>query len=66
MEYVAARRLARARARLTDSDRAAVVAEVARQSGFGHPGRFAVLYRRVYGESPSQTVARARYRTRPP
>ena len=65
MEYVAARRLARARARLTDSDRA-VVAEVARQSGFGHPGRFAVLYRRAYGESPSQTVARARYRTRPP
>ncbi len=66
MEFVAARRLARTRARLTDSDRATVVEEVARQSGFSHPGRFAVLYRRVYGESPSQTVARARYRPRPP
>lgn len=65
MEFVAARRLANARARLTDSDGATVVEEVARQSGFGHPGRFAVRYRRVYGESPSQTVARARYRSRP-
>jgi AraC-like DNA-binding protein len=65
MEFVAARRLANARARLADSDAATVVEEVARQSGFGHPGRFAVRYRRVYGESPSQTVARARYRPRP-
>jgi AraC-like DNA-binding protein len=65
MEFVATRRLARARARLTDSNLATVVEEIARQCGFGHPGRFAVLYRRVYGESPSQTVARARYRPRP-
>jgi AraC-like DNA-binding protein len=66
MEFVAARRLALARARLTNPDGGTVIEEVARQSGFGHPGRFAILYRRLYGESPSQTVAKARYRPRPP
>lgn len=65
MDFVASRRLALARARLDDADGTTVVEEVARQSGFGHPGRFAILYRRVYGESPSQTVASARYRPRP-
>jgi len=40
---------------------AAPVAEVAARHGFLHAGRFAADYRRRFGESPSQTLARARH-----
>ncbi len=36
------------------------IAAVAAAHGFGHVGRFAADYRRVYAESPSQTLRRAR------
>ena len=32
------------------------VTEVAQHWGFGHLGSFAVLYRKRFGESPSQTL----------
>jgi AraC-like DNA-binding protein len=65
MDFIVIRRLARARARLAESDGTTVIGEVARECGFRNSGRFAVLYRTVYGESPSQTVASARYRRHP-
>jgi AraC-like DNA-binding protein len=40
---------------------AAPVADVAARHGFLHAGRFAADYRQRFGESPSQTLARARH-----
>jgi AraC-like DNA-binding protein len=61
MDYVVCRRLALARSSLMSSDGPSVTG-VAVRCGFSHLGRFAGLYRRTYGESPSETVARARMR----
>jgi AraC-like DNA-binding protein len=36
------------------------VSDAALDSGFVHLGRFAVAYRRRYGESPSETLRRTR------
>jgi transcriptional regulator GlxA family with amidase domain len=36
------------------------VTRVALGLGFGHVGRFAALYRQAFGESPSETLRRAR------
>ena len=58
MDYVTYRRLALARACLTSHDGSSVTSAAIR-CGFSHLGRFAGLYRRTYGESPSETVARA-------
>lgn len=45
---------------LRDSDPATTrVADIARSHRFGHLGRFAQLYRAVYGESPSVTLGRS-------
>jgi AraC-like DNA-binding protein len=41
------------------------VTQVATAHGFWELGRFAVSYRRIYGESPSRTLARARPSTSP-
>ncbi|WP_445189120.1 AraC family transcriptional regulator [Pseudonocardia sp. Cha107L01] len=38
------------------------VSEVAYRWGFNHPGRFSMRYQSEFGESPSQSVARARRR----
>ena len=54
--YLRLRQLRLARAALRRPDCAATVAEVARRYGFGEPGRFASLYRAVYGEAPSATL----------
>jgi AraC-like DNA-binding protein len=62
VDLLASRRLAMARGRFENPLDRSIVADVARQCGFSHVGRFAGLYRRVYGELPSETVARARYR----
>jgi AraC-like DNA-binding protein len=32
------------------------VSEIAQRSGFAHTGRFAVLYRQTYGQSPHATL----------
>lgn len=55
MDCVMYRRLARARTCLLSLD-GPTVTGVASRCGFNHLGRFAGLYRRTYGESPSQTV----------
>jgi transcriptional regulator GlxA family with amidase domain len=57
--YVQQRRLARAREDLLSAAPGTTVAEVARRLGFVAAGRFSLAYRRCFGESPSQTLARA-------
>jgi AraC-like DNA-binding protein len=49
-------RLARAREQLKALDAPMPIATVARQWGFGHPGRFAATYHKVFGEAPSDTI----------
>ncbi len=57
IELVASRRLEIARA-LLSSGRAPTVTAAALHSGFSHLGRFSVVYKRAFGESPSETLAR--------
>lgn len=59
MRYVAERRLAAARRLLTEADPNHDVTRIAVSLGFSHTGRFAVLYRQAFGETPSQTLRRA-------
>lgn len=59
MRFVVERRLASARRLLENADAHGTVTDVATRLGF-HLGRFAGLYRDVFGEAPSQTLARAR------
>lgn len=53
-------RLERAREMLVAADPAASVTDVALACGFAHFGRFAGTYRERYGETPSDTLRRAR------
>jgi AraC-like DNA-binding protein len=53
-------RLARARQALLDTTGKRTVTQVAYDSGFTQPGRFAALYTRHFGEKPSRTLQRAR------
>ena len=55
-------RLARARADLEAPGRNTSVTNVAYDCGFSHLGRFAQEYARRFGESPSETLRRARGR----
>lgn len=57
MAYVRSLRLERAHADLTATP-APSVTEVAMRHGFTHLGRFAGLYRRRYGQTPTQTRAK--------
>ena len=57
IELVASRRLEIARS-LLSSGRAPTVTTAALHSGFSHLGRFSVVYKRAFGESPSETLAR--------
>jgi transcriptional regulator GlxA family with amidase domain len=61
-ELVTSRRLAVARRLLESGSSRVVVSKVALDCGFSHLGRFAAAYRRIYGESPSET-ARLRRRS---
>ena len=54
--YFRLRQLRLARAALRRPDCATTVAAVARRYGFAELGRFASLYRAVYGEMPSATL----------
>jgi len=57
--YIRLRRLNMARAELRRADPAAAsVAEIARRYQFSELGRFAVSYRRAFGEMPSDTLRR--------
>lgn len=57
--YLRQLRLRQARELLrTSASDAVTVGQVARSLGFVHPGRFAVAYRRTYGETPSETLRR--------
>jgi len=47
------------RALLSAHDRVLTVTEIATDFGFAELGRFSVEYRKVFGESPSQTLSRA-------
>lgn len=60
MAYLRERRMERVREELTDAEAAdgVTVTEVAERWGFNHLGSFAVLYRKRWGESPSQTLQR--------
>ena len=56
--YIKARRLRRTRAALLAADRyRATVTRVAHDHGFAHLGRFSRDYRRMFGETPSLTLA---------
>lgn len=56
-EHLRRVRLQRAHLDLLAADRSGTtVSEVARRWGFGHTGRFAVLYRETYGVSPHMTL----------
>jgi len=55
LRFVTERRLHAARQRLLGKGAAPSVTRVAMDLGFDHLGRFALLYRQLFGESPSQT-----------
>jgi transcriptional regulator GlxA family with amidase domain len=57
-EYLRRVRLHRAHQELIAGDRSsATVTGIAQRWGFAHTGRFAVLYREVYGQSPHTTLS---------
>jgi transcriptional regulator GlxA family with amidase domain len=49
-------RLERVRDELRRAENSRTVTEIAMRWGFTHTGRFAIAYRRKYGETPSQTL----------
>jgi AraC-like DNA-binding protein len=57
IRYLRNLRMRRAREALQEG-RVRQVSEAASRWGFAHPGRFSIEYRRRFGESPSQTLAR--------
>lgn len=58
-EYLRRVRLHRAHQDLISGDRSSTtVSEIAQRWGFAHTGRFAVLYRQTYGESPHTALKR--------
>lgn len=60
MAYIRDRRLERARAELADAlpSDGVTVTEIAERWGFGHLGNFSAVYRRRFGELPSETLRR--------
>jgi len=63
MRYLREARFAKVRSALQQSRSDAGVMQIAADWGFSHFGRFAVEYRRRYGESPSHTMRRRRGRS---
>ena len=62
MRFVAERRLAAAHCRLVRPGPNDDVTTTAQSVGFSHMGRFSSLYRQAFGESPSESLKRARRR----
>ncbi|MFT3772574.1 MAG: AraC family transcriptional regulator [Minicystis sp.] len=62
MERLRGRRFELARQRLIAADTGTTVAGVVSTLGLGDAGRFSVLYKKRFGESPSETLARGRRR----
>lgn len=60
MRWLRLKRLESARADMVASDGDLSVIDLANRYWIGHSGRFASMYRDVYGESPSVTLQRAR------
>jgi AraC-like DNA-binding protein len=60
MQYLRNARFAQVRAALMQAEPEENVTEIATAWGFSHMGRFAVEYRRRFGESPSETLRRGR------
>lgn len=60
MRWLRLRRLESARADIIASDGDISVTALANQYWIGHGGRFANMYREIYGEQPSQTLSRSR------
>lgn len=58
MQYVRALRLERARSTLEAAGPDLRVADIALDCGFTHLGRFALAYKALFGESPSDTLRR--------
>ena len=58
--FLRATRMDRARQRLSDPASTKSVTDIALESGFFHLGRFATAYRKKFGESPSDTLRKAR------
>ena len=59
-EYLSLRRMNMARHELREADSTATtVTDIAMRYGFWELGRFAVGYRRLFGEAPSATLHRA-------
>lgn len=63
MELVQSRRLAATQRRLCNAAESTAVSKVALDCGFTHLGRFAIAYHRAFGESPSETLKKARCKT---
>ncbi|MFT3769078.1 MAG: AraC family transcriptional regulator [Minicystis sp.] len=60
MERLRTRRVELARQRLLDAEPGTAVARVVTTLGLGDAGRFSVRYKKRFGESPSETLARGR------
>jgi AraC-like DNA-binding protein len=58
MQYLRNLRFEKARQQLLNGEAGMSVTDIAIRWGFGHLGRFAVEYRKRFGESPSETVKR--------
>ena len=58
LTYVRSQRLARSRIALLHAKRPTSISETARAFGFTHMGQFSRDYRRLFGETPSTTLAR--------
>ena len=64
MCYLRNARLRQVRERLLRSEPGSSVTEIAMSSGFTHMGRFSLIYRKRFGESPSETHKRSKYQER--
>lgn len=64
MQFVMDRRMEAVRARLQVPEPGQLVTQTAMEYGFTHMGRFAILYRQRFGESPSETQRTAQRSSR--